>query len=48
MLSFNPIRLSYVIILMIGIGFVNQTEAQKLQGWDTNTDKSLIELSELK
>jgi hypothetical protein len=48
MLSFNPVQLSYVIILSIGIGLVNEIKAQKLQGWDTNTDKSLIDLSELK
>lgn len=48
MLSFNPMHLSYIIILLIGIGLVHESQAQKLQGWDTNTDKSLIELSELK
>lgn len=46
--SFNPVRLSYVIILWFGIAFVNDTNAQKLQGWETNTQKSLIDLDELK
>lgn len=48
MLSFNPVRLSYIIILWFGIAFVNETNAQKLQGWETNTEKSLINLDELK
>ncbi len=48
MLSFNPMRLSYIIILLIGIGLACESQAQKLQGWDTNTEKSLIDLSELK
>ena len=33
---------------MFGIVFVNEANAQKLQGWDTNTEKSLIQLHELK
>ncbi len=48
MFAFNPVRLSYIIILFIGIGLVQNTQAQKLQGWETNTSKSLIDLSELK
>jgi len=48
MLSFNSVGLSYVIILLIGISLPDITQAQKLQGWDTNTNKSLIDLSELK
>jgi len=48
MLSFKPARPSYIIILLIGIAFVNELRAQQLQGWATNTEKSLIDLSELK
>jgi hypothetical protein len=46
--SFKPVRLSYVIILLFGITLAYDANAQKLQGWDTNTEKSLIDLSELK
>lgn len=48
MLPFNPLRLSYVIILLIGICLISKSQAQSLQGWKTNTDKSLIDLGELK
>ncbi|MDZ7659000.1 DUF3179 domain-containing protein [Fodinibius sp.] len=48
MLSFKPYKLSYVIILLIVIGLAKKVNAQQLRGWDTNTDKSTIELSELK
>lgn len=48
MLSFNLARLSYVIILLIGISSVSYGQSKALQGWETNTDKAVIELDELK
>lgn len=48
MLSFNPIRLTYVIILMIGTSSISYGQSGLLPGWKTNTDKALIELNELK
>lgn len=48
MLSFSLQRLSYTIILCIGISSVGFGQSRLLQGWKTNTDKALIELDELK
>ena len=45
---FNLLRLSYAIIFFFGISTVALGQSQTLRGWDTNTDKSLIDLSELK
>jgi len=48
MFSFSLQRLSYIIILCIGISSVGFAQSPALQGWETNTDKALIELDELK
>lgn len=48
MLPFNPRQVSYVIILVIGIPLIAAGQSNKLQGWQTNTDKAVIELDELK
>jgi hypothetical protein len=48
MLSFNPLRLSYVIILVIGIPLVGFAQEQMFRGWQTNTDKAIVDLDELK
>lgn len=48
MLPFNPVRLNYVIILLIGIPLIGFGQNRLLQNWQTNTDKALIELDELK
>lgn len=42
------LRYSCAIILMVGIHSLGFGQSQNLQGWETNTEKSLIDLSELK
>jgi hypothetical protein len=39
---------SYVIIFLFGISLSSYGQSQKLPGWETNTDKAIIELEELK
>lgn len=46
MLSFKYSLLSSVIFLLIGSG-ISQAQNNLLQGWETNTNKALIDLSEL-
>lgn len=48
MLSFNAIRLTYIIILMIGTSSISYGQSELLPGWETNTNKAIIELHELK
>lgn len=48
MYLFSPQRLSYILILCIGISSVGFGQSSTLQGWKTNTDKAIIDLNELK
>lgn len=48
MFLFKPNRLTYVIILLIGICSTGYGQGQLSQEWKTNTQKSLIDLDELK
>lgn len=45
---FKLCRLSYIIIFLFGISLSTYGQSQKLSGWETNTDKAVIELDELK
>ncbi|MGM0546526.1 MAG: DUF3179 domain-containing protein [Bacteroidota bacterium] len=45
---FKLCGLSYVIILLLGISLSSYGQSQDLPGWKTNTDKTTIELDELK
>lgn len=47
----NPIKLvalTYAFLLLFGIANITKAQNNNLRGWKTNTDKSLIDLSELR
>lgn len=48
MFAFNLSRLRYMLSVVMVVSVAIRAPAQALQGWDTNTDKSLINLAELK
>lgn len=45
---FKLCRLSYIIILLIGMSSLSYGQSRDLPGWETNTAKAVIELDELK